>query len=121
MYENLHSGCCVVFHFTSFDFPFVDSLKYCLYKTRCRLAVRNVGDDKSLIIQFVDFSTNLQNTTSLSVIVLADIYTSSCKEVREKMELFIVQITYCRIANLIKVMRQYFRRETDGNAFGSLS
>ena len=116
----LYFGSCQVLHMTSLDLALLDSFKNTVNYRFCGLGERYLADDERLGIELFYLGTHLQYTTTLSIVILADIDTATCGEVGVEVELLAMQITDGGITNLAEVMRQNLGRQTYGNTLGTL-
>ena len=110
-----------VINLTNFNLSLLVRLKDGLDNLRSGGSERNLGDDKRLVVvRLLNTSTNLDGTASFTIVVLRYIDHAACREIGEKLKLFIAQVRQRSIAKLIEVMRQYLRVQTNRYTFYTL-
>ena len=78
----------VVLDFAYLDFAFLEGFENGVDNGACRLAVRNLGNGKCLVIDFFDFGTYAQCAATLTVVVARGVDESSGGKVGQKLEVF---------------------------------
>ena len=81
MYENLHVGGGDILYLASLDLAFLHRLGDALDEASRGLAEWYLGDDERLVVELVYLGTNLQNTATLTIVVLAHIDGTASREV----------------------------------------
>ena len=127
MNQYFSRGSSQVFNITNLNLATLISLQNTVNKgarlrscARC-LAIRYLSNSQSLIVSLLNFCTNTYRTTSLAIIILRDIYASTCWEVGIEMELLTVKVADGCITNLNKVVGKYLTIQADSNTLCALS
>ena len=81
VYENLHVGGGDILYLASLDLAFLHRLGDALDEASRGLAEWYLGDDERLVVELVYLGTNLQNTATLTIVVLAHIDGTASREV----------------------------------------
>ena len=95
-------------------------LEYGVDECGSGLAIRYFAYDERLVVEFLYLCPHLQHSAALPVVVSAHVDASARREVGEELEWPAVQIGHGSVAQLAEVVRKYFGRQADGNAFGAL-
>ena len=106
MNQNLHLRSRVVLNLTCLNLTLIHRLRYGLDKRFGSLAVRNLADDKGLIVNLLNLGTNLHDASALSVVILRNIDGTSRQEVGIELERLFVEVTDGGIAYLVEVVWQ---------------
>ena len=110
-----------VFHlahlYLTFLYRLSDRLDECFGSFR----ERYVADYQRFLVKFLNLCSNLNRATSLSVVILAHINRTTCREVGVEMEFLTTKIGYGSITYLTEIVRHDFGVQSYGNAFYTLS
>src|SRR5574344_542142 len=118
----LHLIGSEVFYFSYLDLSFLPCLNYRLTKSHNILAIGDLVDYYSLVIRlFGDFRPYSNRATAFSVIISGHINCTACLKIGVEMKLLTLKIAYRCITQLIKIMRQYFTRQTYCDSLCTLS
>ena len=98
MDEYLHIGGSIVFHPLGLDFALLYGTKYGVDERGSGLAIRNLAYDKRLAVELFYLSTHLEHASTLTVIVLADVYATTCRKVGIEMKLLAFEVAHGGIA-----------------------
>ena len=110
----------VVLHLADFYLASVESLQNRFdYLFRC-LAVGQFRDVEGALVEFFDFGPHFHRSTATAVVVFAHVDEAPGHEVGEEFERLVAHACYCRIQNLVEVMRQDRAAQTDSDTFGTL-
>ena len=120
MYQNLHAGGGQVFHLAGLDLAFLHSLG-----NRLDECLRGFGEwylayHKGLVVQLLYLGAYLEHAATLAVVVFRHVDAAACGEVGIKGEGLAMQVMDGGVAQLAEVMGQDFRRQTYGDALGTL-
>ena len=85
------------------------------------LAERNLCDRQCILIDLLDLRAYLYLTSLLLAAVLRAVCISSCKEVREDLEVLSFKNGYRCVDELVEVVRQNLRCESGTDTFSTLS
>ena len=117
----LHLGRGKVGNVLRLDLSFLNGLRDTLTQGVHRLGIRQFTNHQRLVVELLDLGTHLQQTASLTVVVLAHINATASGEVGIQCKWLPFQVGNGRLTDLIIVMRQDLRAQTHGNALGTLS
>ena len=117
---NLHLGRCQVGHVARLDLAFLNSFGDALNQGVDGLREGNLANDKRLLVLFLNLRTHLQHTAALSVVIFRHVDAAARQEVGVQLERLSVQVFDGGVAQLIEVVRQNLRRQSYGNALGTL-
>ena len=120
MHQDFDLGSGVVLDFLRLDFTLFDGFQNRLDERTRRFRIGNFADDKRFLVAFLDFRTNFQRTTALTVVVARNIDTSARREVGEKLEILTAQVTHRRVAEFVEIVGQNLRGKSHGDALGTL-
>ena len=80
----------------------------------------SIDDREGTVVDFLDFGAHLHAAAPLAVVVFGHIDVAARLEIGVEVELLAPQIGYGRLQNLVEVVRQNLRRQTNGNTLGPL-
>jgi len=120
MHDYISVLSSIIVHTTYFYLPFFLRFYNRVDKSTCRLAIRDVGYLKSLIVNLLYFRTHPHRASTTAIIIFRHIYVSARREIRIQSKILTTEISYRRIKNLIEIMRKNLRRQSDGNTFRPL-
>ena len=120
VHKYLHIGRGNVFYLSCFDFSLFHSLGDGVDQASCGLAERYLGDNEGLVVEFIDFGTHLEHTTTLTIIVFTYIDGSACREVGIDGERLTLEVVYGSITKFVEVMRQHLTAQSYGNTLCTL-
>ena len=120
MYEDFNICRCDVFYLASLDFSLFYRLGNAFDEAYCGFAVWYFADDECFVVEFVNLGSYLQYATSLTVVVFAYVYGTSCREIGVDIEWFTLKVVDSSIAEVVEVMWQYLAAQTHGDALGTL-
>ena len=120
MHKNLHLGGSVVVNLACLYLSLFNSLENGVDKCGCGFAVWYLPYDECLVVEFFNLCPYLQHPTALSVVIAADVDAAAGGEVWIKLERLSMEIGYGSVTQLPEVMWENLRRESYGNALGTL-
>ena len=121
MHENKCRFGSVVVDFAYFNLAFFKGFQYAVDDGSGGASVRDFRYGQCAVVHFLDFRPYFGHTSASSVVVTRHVYEAAGGEIREKLERFVPQISNGGVEYFVEIMRQYFRREPDCDAFRSLS
>ena len=101
---NLHLRSSHILYSANLQFAFLNSLCNRFLKRVSGLCKRNLTDDEGFIIELLNLCTHLQNTTTLTIIILRYINATTCREVWIEVKLLTTQIADSCITDIVEVM-----------------
>ena len=106
----MHFDACffgrIVVHLAHFDLTFLYRAHDGFDDLGGGSAEWNLGDDECLVVvRLLDLGTDTHSSTSLAIVVSADINLATCGEIGVQHKLFAAQIGQGCIADLAEVMR----------------
>ena len=120
MHQDFDLGSGVVLDFLRLDFTLFDGFQNRLDERTRRFRIGNFADDKRFLVAFLDFRTNFQRTTALTIIVARNIDASARREVGEELEILAAQVTHRRVAEFVEIVGQNLRGKSHCDALGTL-
>ena len=113
--------CCKVVDLLDLDLSCLLRLEDGLDHYRSGLAVRHLRDGEGVLVDLLDLSADLDLASLALAAVLRTVCRTSCKEVREYLEILALKDCYRCIYEFVEVMRQDLRCETCSDTFSTLS
>ena len=120
VYLYLHLSRREVFHVAHLDLAFVYGFQNAVDERLCGLAERYFSDDERLRVKFFYLRPHLQHAATHAVVVFAHVNATARGEIGIELEGFSLQIAHGSVADLAHVVGQDLRRQTYGDAFGTL-
>ena len=126
MDKNFSCSCREVFHITNLNLTTLIGLQDTvdegawLRSSTCSLTIRYLRNSQCLAISLLNLCTNSYRATSLSIIILRNIYAASRRKVRIEMKFFTMKITDSSITNLNKIVWQNLTIQAHSNTFSTL-
>ena len=106
MHLNLHIGSGQILHLTGLDLALFYSLHDRILDALRGLREGNLTNNERLLVNLFDLRPHLDGTTTLAIVVFADIDATSRWEIGEELEGLLVEIGDGCIANLTEIVGQ---------------
>ena len=110
----------IVVYLAYLDLALVVGLKYGVNEVSCGGSVGNLGDDKGILVDFLNIGADPYPASAQAPVVGRCVGVAAGGEVGLEIELLFLEYGYGRVYELIEVVRQDLAGQTDSDALGAL-